>query len=161
MQISFRIPGRLRGQGRPRFVKATGHAYKDAKTETHESIVHYYAGEAMRKVHQAKFEGPVKISIAVRMNHPRSWSAKRKRETIFITSRPDASNQLKLIEDSCNTVVWGDDAQVAQIEIDRRYQDGPEYVDVKVDDLSDVVRARPYSFSETCTRTKPAAEEAT
>lgn len=132
MIISFQIPGRLRGKGRPRFVRATGRTYTDAKTEATEAMVRQLSALAMRG--KAPLEGPVKLSIALRINHPASWSKKRKAETVFVTGKPDADNLIKVF-DGANGVLWKDDSQIAQIEFDRRYQDGPEYVAVRVETL--------------------------
>lgn len=146
MVIRFRIPGRLRGKSRPRFVRATGRTYTDAKTASMEATVRQLAALAMRSLDP--IQGPVKLSITMRINHPQSWSKKRKAETVFVTGKPDFDNLEKLVSDSMNGIVFRDDSQVALSDFDRRYSDGPEYVDVSVYDLS----AAPF--------TKPAMEAA-
>jgi len=134
MHISFRIPGKLRGKGRPRFVRKSGHVYTDAKTVAHEGIVRSYAYEAMAG--RAPLEGPVRLSIAMRINHTASWSKSRKAAAVYVTGKPDADNVCKLIGDGANGILWKDDSQISQIDFDRRYQNGPEYVDISVYDLN-------------------------
>src|SRR6185312_6423000 len=147
MVISFRIPGRLAGKSRPRFVRATGRTYTDKKTASHVAIVRQFGGVAA--IGHSLIEGPCKLSVTVRINYPMSWSKKRKQQTIFVTGKLDCDNIAKLVIDGLNGIIFRDDSQIAQIEFDRRYQDGPEYVDIRVEDLSDVQRAWNYSYSET------------
>lgn len=134
MIIRFRVPGRIRGKGRPRFVRATGRTYTDAKTKSTEAVVRSFAADAMRG--KSLMAGPVALSVIMRINHPASWPKKRKAQTTFVTGKPDCDNLEKAIADACNGIVYRDDSQIAQVQFDRRYQDGPEYVDIAIYDLS-------------------------
>lgn len=133
MTISFSIPGRLAGKGRPRFARATGRAYTPANTRSMEATVRQFAADAMRG--KPPLEGPVKLSVLICINHPASWSKRRKAETVFVTGKPDADNQIKIF-DAANGILWRDDSQIAQIEFDRRYANGPEFVHVTVSELA-------------------------
>lgn len=132
--IRFTIPGRLSGKGRPRFVRANGRVFTPAKTVVMEGIARQFAADAMKGM--TPLEGPLRLSVVLRINHPMSWSKKRKMATLYVTGKPDLDNVLKLIGDAGNGVVWRDDAQIAQIEFDRRYADGAEFVAVEVRTLS-------------------------
>lgn len=131
--IRFTIPGRLSGKARPRFVRATGRVYTPAATLSMEGIVRHFASQAM--CGQEMLDGPVKLVISIRINHPASWSKKRKAAAVYVTGKPDGDNCVKLLGDACNKILWRDDSQIAQIEFDRRYSDGPEFVAVAVHDL--------------------------
>lgn len=65
--------------------------------------------------------GPLWLQVRATYQHPASWPQKRKDATLWKTSKPDASNIVKLLEDACNTIVWEDDAQVARAEVDKIY----------------------------------------
>lgn len=134
MIIRFVIPGRVGGKGRPRFVRATGRAFTPSKTVSMEATVRHFAAEAMKR--RSPLLGPIRLTVEVRINHPASWSKRRKADTVFVTGKPDADNIIKLLGDAANGIVWRDDAQIAQIEFNRRYSTGPEYTAVTVYDLT-------------------------
>jgi len=70
------------------------------------------------------------MSIFLRV--PQSWSQKKQREAleekIIPTSKPDASNILKLVEDAMRDVVIYDDKQISDLHIWRRFSDRPRVV---------------------------------
>lgn len=132
--VSFIIPGRLSGKGRPRFVRATGHAFTPPKTRATEAMIREFAAKAMGG--SAPMEGAVKLSISIRVNHTRSWSKAKRRAAVYVTGKPDADNIVKMIGDAANGILWRDDSQIAVIELDRRYDEGPEFTRVSVSDLS-------------------------
>lgn len=70
---------------------------------------------------QPSFRGPVRLKVSLLVEPPKSWSKKKRDETTFITGKPDADNQLKLIGDALNGIVWADDSQIAEIEFRRMY----------------------------------------
>ena len=52
---------------------------------------------------------------------PTSWPKKRAAEAKWRTSKPDADNIAKLVSDACNEIVFGDDAQVADLRVQKVY----------------------------------------
>jgi Holliday junction resolvase RusA-like endonuclease len=132
LKIIFRIPGRLRGKGRPRFVRATGRTYTDEKTQANEAVIRHFAEQAMAG--RPPLEGPVKLDIIITINHPKSWSAKRKEVTKWVTGKPDADNIIKSF-DGANGILWGDDSQIAVVSLWRMYAAGPEGAQITVESL--------------------------
>jgi Holliday junction resolvase RusA-like endonuclease len=69
--------------------------------------------------------GPVRLSVAIFRAMPKAFSRKKRAEAISgllrPDKRPDGSNQLKLIEDALNGVVWNDDAQVVDLQVSKFY----------------------------------------
>lgn len=136
--VSFSIPGRLRGKGRHRSRIAETkdgqqfvHNYADKDTEKAEAMVRSFASVAMRG--RGPFEGPLVLQVSVRMNTPVSWSKKKRAATVFVTGKPDADNQIKLIGDACNGILWKDDSQLCAVHFGRRYDDSRgEHVDIVV-----------------------------
>lgn len=136
--VTFTIPGRLRGKGRPRAVKIGQHVriLTDAKTRSHEALVRQFAAEAMEG--HPLLDGPLSLEIQISMNTPKSWSKKRKLFTRYATGKPDCDNIVKLLSDSCNGILYRDDSEFAEVRIIRRYDDTtPEAVYVSVCELFD------------------------
>src|SRR5690349_8804905 len=102
MTISFAVPGRIHGKGRPRFVRATGHTFTDAKTRNAEAMVRDLGYQAMAGA--PPLDGPVWLTIRIYLAPPKSWSAKKRQAAKHVVGRPDCDNQLKMISDSLNGV---------------------------------------------------------
>jgi Holliday junction resolvase RusA-like endonuclease len=107
------MPGPPRGKGRPRFARATGRAFTDARTRSYEGDLRAYATEAMRG--REIIAGPVLLKMVAIFPVPTSWSRKKRAAalagSVRPTVKPDLDNILKLT-DALNGVVWRDDAQV-------------------------------------------------
>ena len=67
------------------------------------------------------FSGPVELQIRAVYRVPKSWSKKRAATAHWRTARPDSDNIGKLIADSINEIVYGDDAQVASMTVQKVY----------------------------------------
>jgi len=134
--ITFTIPGRLRGKGRPRATVRGGFVktYTDEKTRSCEGLVRHFASQAMGGA--KPFDGPIALSVLIYLNTPASWPKKRKAAAYHATGKPDADNVLKLIGDSCNAIVWRDDSQISDIRMKRRYTDDQERVEIVVTALT-------------------------
>jgi len=135
--LTFSIPGRIGGKGRPKFARRGNFvtAYTPEKTRTMESMVKGFAAKAMRD--RPMFEGPVSFTMSVFLHCPASWSKKRKAQAKWVTGTPDCDNIAKLASDSFNGIVWNDDAQVAVLQFSRRYRnDAPEEVLITVEALT-------------------------
>lgn len=117
--IAFTIPGEPCAKQRPRFVRATGRAFTPAKTERYEGIIADHASRAMEGV--APVGGPVRIAIRATYLHPASWSKKKRAETEWKTSKPDADNIAKIVKDALNKIVFNDDAQVVDMHVQKKY----------------------------------------
>ena len=94
----------------------------------------------MTKAKLPLLQGPLHLSVAIRLTYPKSWTAKKCAATVYVTGKPDPDNQIKLLCDSLNGIVWIDDAQVAQVVYDRRYigTGTEESVEVTVRQLSNM-----------------------
>ncbi|KQQ94980.1 RusA family crossover junction endodeoxyribonuclease [Massilia sp. Leaf139] len=130
--IAFTIPGQPVAKGRPKFARRGAHvvAYTPAKTASYENLVKLAATTAMSgKLPSTK---PVALSLVLNLQVPASWSNKRRAAaiagTICATKKPDADNVLKGIKDGCNGIVWGDDAQVVRMTIEKRYSETPSAI---------------------------------
>jgi len=89
----------------------------------HMATIRQYAEAAMGD--RPPLEGPLRLVACFVYVRPASWSKKRKAATSWKSSKPDASNILKLLEDSLNGCVYLDDAQIASITVEKIYGDTP------------------------------------
>ncbi len=115
--VHINFNGKLIGKGRPRFGK--GRTYTPAKTVAAEKSLGWEAKLAMAG--RPLFQGPLRLVVNIVSGMPKSWSKKKRAETVYITGKPDADNQIKLVGDALNGVVWEDDSQIAEIEFRRVY----------------------------------------
>jgi Holliday junction resolvase RusA-like endonuclease len=144
--VSFTIPGRVKGKGRPRAriaEKRDGtqfvHVFTDEQTRGAEALVREIAKAEMGE--WPPFEGPMKLTIAIFQQIPVSWSKKEKARAVWITTGFDLDNIVKSIGDALNTIVWRDDKQVAELHVTRRYDDGTgDHVDITIEELEVEVR---------------------
>lgn len=124
--IEIVLLGAPRGKERPRFARATGHAYTPKKTLTYEGELKYAAMKAMGD--RAPLAGPLEVDILIRRPIPQSWSKKRQAAALSgaerPTSKPDFDNYAKTV-DALNLVVWIDDGQVVDGRVRKFYSDKP------------------------------------
>lgn len=110
--VTIVISGDPVGKGRHRATR-TG-VYTPAKTRNQEAYIKYLATEEMRG--REAFDGPVSMHLRTVVQIPKSMP-KYKRAMALSgalrpTTKPDASNIQKLIEDALNGVVYADDKQI-------------------------------------------------
>lgn len=119
--VRFTIPGPPAAKGRPRATTIGGHArmYTPAKTMSYESLVAWTAKQAMGP--SAPILGPLSVFIGAVWSVPASWSKKRSEAAIYRAAKPDVDNVAKIVADACNGIVWGDDAQIVELRVSKRY----------------------------------------
>lgn len=124
--LDIELCGKPAGKGRPRFVRATGHAFTPANTRSYEANLKYAAQEAMAG--QVPVVGPLRVRVEALFPIPISWSKKKQALAlagdIWPTTKPDWENIAKML-DAFNQVVWVDDAQVVEGTILKVYSDRP------------------------------------
>lgn len=127
--VHFFVPGKPQGKGRPRAV-ARGkfvRMYTPEKTASYESTVALAASQAMAG--RALFAGAVSVVMQIALPIPASWSKKKQAQAaadqLLPTTKPDADNTVKAVFDAINGVVWGDDTQVVDLLVRKRYRARP------------------------------------
>ncbi|WP_368647949.1 RusA family crossover junction endodeoxyribonuclease [Castellaniella ginsengisoli] len=127
--VHFFVPGKPQGKGRPRAARTGKHIrlYTPGKTASYESTVALAASQAMTG--RALFAGPVSVIMQIALPIPASWSKKKQAQAaadqLLPTTKPDADNTVKAIFDAINGVVWGDDTQVVDLLVRKRYRARP------------------------------------
>lgn len=138
VEIKFTVPGKPKPKGRPRFrvVQPKGkkgfvQTYTPKDTENEEGAIRHIAALAMRDAGFAPLCGPLIIQMCAYVPIPTSWSQKKQMEaemgTIYPTSKPDWDNYAKM-QDALNTICWGDDAQIVDAHVYKRYSRTPRLV---------------------------------
>jgi Holliday junction resolvase RusA-like endonuclease len=125
--ITFQVPGRPQGKGRPRFSRETGTAYTPSATKAYERKVAFFARRAMLESQLRPYakDIPLCCKVAAMFSVPASWSQPKQQAALAGTRRPtgkpDGDNILKAVADGLNGVAWHDDAQVVHWTMSKRY----------------------------------------
>lgn len=93
--------------------------FTPAKVRQYQDWIKLKAVQAMQG--QAPLEGPLRLEMLALFDIPPSWTKKRKAAAEWHTSKPDSDNLQKVLKDSCNQIVWRDDAQVCVTSAVKRY----------------------------------------
>ena len=134
--LAFSMSGLPRGQGRPRATTRGGHptVYKASADRKYEASVRAIAQAAMAG--RDPFEGPLSLSLRFRMPIPKSATRRVKTSMaageIAPTTKPDATNLAKAVEDAMNGVVFVDDCQIVRCFITKIYAESPG-ADVRIE----------------------------
>ena len=105
--ISFHVPGKPVGKGRPRFNR-NGRTYTPKDTRDHEALIAWHAKAAMNR--RSPLDGPVEVRMLFVLPDRR---------------RRDIDNLLKLGLDAMNGIVYADDTQVHRVEATKQVGDEP------------------------------------
>lgn len=121
------LDGEPIGKGRPRFSRATGHAYTPEKTARFEERLAWAAQDTMKR--RPLFDGPLRMLINAYFSIPVSKAAKWRlaalEQKILPTKKPDIDNIIKGVADSLNKVVYVDDTQIVSLAAGKFYSDRP------------------------------------
>lgn len=127
--IAFTVPGEPQGKGRPRAFRAgrSVRMYTPTKTQAYEQLVADMGRQAMAG--RAPMVGPLAVDLVAVVSVPASWSKKRRAAALegleLPAKKPDADNVAKAIADGLNGITYGDDAQVVELRVRKRYGEVP------------------------------------
>ena len=120
MTITFTVPGKPQGKGRPR-ASRDGHMYTPKKTREYESLIK----RCYMLQHREKFEGCVMLRITALYPVPRSAKKsdreKMLRGLILPKKKPDGDNIEKAVADALNGVAYNDDRQIVSCTWKKEY----------------------------------------
>lgn len=128
-RVELAVAGTPRGKGRPRFVRATGRAHTDARTERAEADVRLaWIEQGPGAVRFADYAA-LRVEVDVILERPRGHFRTNGElgaaglRAPYPTRKPDADNVAKLVVDSLNRVAYRDDAQVVELVVRKRWGD--------------------------------------
>jgi Holliday junction resolvase RusA-like endonuclease len=125
IQVTYSVPGEPRGKGRPKFARRGNFVktYTDAKTASYEDQIRFYALKAMGD--SKAIQGAVRVLISICMAVPKSYSQKRREACLNGSDKPlkkpDWDNVAKSICDAMNGIVYGDDTQIVEAHVTKKY----------------------------------------
>jgi len=125
--LKFIIPGEPCAQGRPRFTNQGGFvkAYDPEKSRNYKSFVKYVATHEAQKQGWLYTELPLRVSVTACLEVPASKS-KKFREAAYLgkeypTKKPDVDNLFKTVTDAMSGILYKDDKQIVQANIEKTY----------------------------------------
>ena len=118
MKYEFTIPITPVAKGRARFDSRTKRTYTPTKTRKAEQDIRYFLD--MQWKGKAPLTGALCLIVTFFFLRPKSVSAKKRPHHIV---KPDASNLLKVVEDSGNGLLWCDDSQIIMALCHKEYGD--------------------------------------
>lgn len=129
--ISFTIPGNPVGKGRPKFSRQGGHirTYTPEKTASYEALVRREYARQCKGIQSYPKDTALAVYICAYSAIPKSASRRKAaamlRGEIRPTKKPDADNIAKIICDALNGLAYHDDAQIAELHIEKHYAEQP------------------------------------
>lgn len=118
----FIVYGEPQGKARPRFARTN----KGIRTFTPQKTARYEEQVQLsyREKHKDEpTENPVRVYIQAHFGMPKSWSKKKKIESILRrpTKKPDVDNIAKVICDALNGIAYKDDSQIVELNVAKYY----------------------------------------
>ena len=138
---SFFVPGKPEGKGRPRATARGGFArmYTPANTRAYENKIALCYSADNIGVKPIEAGRVIRLTVLAVFDQPASWSKKRKADTHYHTSKPDADNILKAVCDGLNGIAWADDSQVAIVAMTKEYWHNDSGFDVGLHVVIDAI----------------------
>ena len=133
--IMFTIPESPQGKARARTTRYG--TYTPEKTVLYENLLKIMYQQASRNIFNNK--EPLKVTINAYFEPVKSTSKKKRKEMlgglIYPTKKPDSDNIGKVICDALNGVAYGDDTQIVNLEINKRYAEEAR-VEVEIKEIT-------------------------
>lgn len=131
MKITFTVPGKPQGKGRPRFTRS-GSPYTPKKTTEYEGLIRrMYLMQGGKK-----FSGAVKLSVLILYPIPKSTTKKERmlmiEGSILPMKTPDGDNVEKAVADALNKVAYDDDSQIIEAKWQKIYAADDEHIGLVV-----------------------------
>ena len=126
-QITFDVPGKPQGKGRPRASVMGGHA----RLRTPQETVQYENWIKLcyqRTANNTRFAAPVILEVLALFEVPQSYPKKKAmlctQNITRPTCKPDMDNIVKAVADALNGVAYKDDSGIVETHVYKRY--GPQ-----------------------------------
>ena len=100
----------------------------NTKQKPYQALVHQLALDAMGK--RKPFEGPVRLVVVIYRRRPQAHHVSsdrqkpvREHSPVWVTTKPDGLKVVRAIEDAMSGVVYHDDSQVVEHQIQKMYSE--------------------------------------
>ena len=118
-QVTVLIPGEPVAQGRPRFVRRTGHAYDPPKSRSWKERASGVMARAVPAGPGWPLLGPCHVRVLAVFSCPPSDHHRIPVSRRLHAKNPDAENVSKAVLDAGNGVLWRDDRQVCRLTVEK------------------------------------------
>ena len=129
------VEGKIKGKQRPRFNTKTGRAFTPNDTVSYENWIRYCYREQCGEM----LEGSIKAEIHVYYKIPKSYTKKRveliRQGKERPCKTPDADNIAKIVLDSLNKIAFGDDAQVVELVVIKKWTEDQERIEFTLEEI--------------------------
>ena len=125
MTITVALAGDVVAKARPRFTRQ-GHVYTPKHVKSYEDALGMAGKAAMRG--NPPLEGPLHATVIVILKPPKSWTKKKTTDALEMRlhpAKPDIDNYVKVAFDGLNQIVFGDDAQIAELQAVKKFGEEP------------------------------------
>lgn len=122
--VTFVVPGRPQGKGRPRAALVNGkiRMYTPNNTAQYENTIAWCWKSAAKG---KKFAAPVRIEIIAYFEVPKSYPKKRaelcRNNVLRPSCKPDGDNILKAVADALNGLAYDDDKDISDFAVSKRF----------------------------------------
>lgn len=133
--VKFIVVGEPVAKGRPRFTRR-GIAYTPKKTSEYEELVRlsYFASGARRYDDKTPLKMELKAYFPIPKHTSKIQVERMEKGFILPIKKPDCDNLMKIIADSLNNIAYGDDKQITEMTILKRYSSSPR-VEVEISEI--------------------------
>lgn len=126
----FEVPGKPQGKGRPRAARTGGYVrmYTPERTREYEG----YIRSCYMAARGGYYDGAVSVSITAVYGVPKEYSRARQMQALMgrlmPQTKPDIDNICKAVCDALNGLAYGDDRQITELAVNKRYGIEPKLI---------------------------------
>ena len=138
-KVVFEVKGEIVGKGRPRFTTQGGFAkaYTPKRTKDYEELVL----DSFRLTGAEKSLKAIRLKLYVYKKIAKSTSKKLTKQLVdqeyLCTTKPDIDNIVKVVLDALNGVAYGDDIQVCEMAVIKKFTDKEERLVVVLEEIGE------------------------
>lgn len=118
--LVFEVPGKVRGKGRPRFMR-NGHTYTDKNTTVYEKLIQTSYLKHTSYISQKSVRISMYVCFAPNKSDTKKNRLIKLKNSLWPSKKPDVDNVIKVVLDALNKVAYSDDIQVNEIHVIRHW----------------------------------------
>lgn len=118
--LTFEVPGKVRGKGRPRFMR-NGHTYTDKNTTAYEKLIQASYLKSTSYISQKSVRISMYVCFAPNKTDTKKNKVIKLKNSLWPSKKPDVDNVVKVVLDALNKVAYSDDTQVNEIHVIRHW----------------------------------------
>ena len=133
--MGFEVIGKIKGKGRPKWSSKTPSMYTPVSTRAYEDYIKdCYINQSGKLL-----EGAIRVNINMLFAIPKSMKKADKElckyNEMLPDKKPDADNCAKVVLDALNRVAYGDDKQVVELSVVKRWTTGEERLEIEISQI--------------------------